>query len=354
MFCNAEQILSEGVNEKAFPSAAYAVGCKNEVFLKGVLGNRQELPTKIKADIDTLYDMASLTKVVCTTMIALKFIESGKLLLTDTLDKYYDMTDAPDGRAGVTVKQLMTHTSGITPHIALSKYAADPRGKNEVIIKSEPVCRPGEQVYYSCMGYMLLADILEKISDKSLDELACEYVFVPLKMERSGFNPNEENVAATEFSSVRNTYIKGKVHDENAYFLGGVSGNAGLFSCVSDMINYARMISCRGVFEGKQYISSRMFDIAVHNFTSGKAEARGLGFQLCAEDITFPGGDLFSVGSYGHTGFTGTSVFADNETGLWILLLTNAVHYGRDKTKYFCYRRKFHNAVVSEFFKKHY
>ena len=216
MFCNAEQILSEGVNEKAFPSAAYAVGCKNEVFLKGVLGNRQELPTKIKADIDTLYDVASLTKVVCTTMIALKFIESGKLLLTDTLDKYYDMTDAPDGRAGVTVKQLMTHTSGITPHIALSKYAADPRGKNEVIIKSEPVCRPGEQVYYSCMGYMLLADILEKISDKSLDELACEYVFVPLKMERSGFNPKEENVAATEFSSVRKTYIKGKGHDENA------------------------------------------------------------------------------------------------------------------------------------------
>ena len=353
MFFEAEKILAEGIAKMAFPSAAYAAGCKNEIYLKGVLGNRQEYPEKIKADINTLYDMASVTKIVCTSMIALRFIEDGKLLLTDTLDRYYDMTDAPELRRNVTVQQLMTHTSGITPHIALRRFVSNPEESYDAVIKSLPVCRPGEQVYYSCMGYILLEGILVKIAGKNLEELSKEYVFNPLRMEKSCFNPVEDNVVTTEYSNLRNTYIKGNVHDENAFFRGGVSGNAGLFSCISDMVNFARMTSCRGVFEGKRYVSSRMFDLAIHNLTPGMSEARGLGFQLSADGITFPGGDLFSAGSYGHTGFTGTSVFVDKETGFWILLLTNAVHCGRDKTEYFRYRRKFHNAVISEYFKKH-
>lgn len=368
MFENAKEILKEGIDKCAYPSAAFAIGCRDEIYLNDVLGYRQVFPEKISADTDTLYDMASLTKLICTTMVALRLIEDGKLLLTDTLKDFFNTENAPQGRADVTVKHLMMHTSGITPHIALWRHelfsgedyrggvivdsARDKEKIYKIIIESEPFCKVGEQVYYSCMGYILLCGIIEKITGESLDKLCRKYVFKTLDMHSTCFNPTVDNVATTEYSSLRGKYIKGEVHDENAHFQGGVSGNAGVFSNLHDMSNFAKMLACRGIFNGEHYISERMFDIAIKNYTHGMNESRGLGFQLKPEFSSFHGGDLLSDGSYGHTGFTGTSLFVDRECGLWILLMTNTVHFGRDKTQFFRYRRRFYNSVVSEYFKK--
>lgn len=359
-FDACELLLRESIAADVIPSAVYAIGRGREVLRADVLGDRARFPSSERADRATLYDLASLSKLVATTMVALRLVEEGRLLLSDPLLRYFtseELAGAPDGRADVTVFRLMTHTSGITPHIALrSKLEApDPGALAHVILSSAPFCRPGEQVYYSCMGYILLQIILERLTGRRLDDLARQYVFEPLGMGQTGYNPTSENVVTTEFSSLHQTYIKGHVHDENAYFLGGVSGNAGVFAPLDDMIRFAVMCATHGELPGVafgtaqgRFLSPATFMAAIRNYTVGFAESRGLGFQL---KPPFPGlssaGDLMSDGSFGHTGFTGTSLWVDAQTGLWGVLLTNAVHFGRDKSAFFRVRRAFYNAMVA-------
>lgn len=359
-FGACELCLRESIAADVIPSAAYAIGKGREVLSADVLGDRSRYPSPVRADRATLYDLASLSKLVATTMVALRFVEEGRLLLSDTLTRYFtseELADAPECRADVTVFQLMTHTSGITPHIALwSKLETPESGAvAHVILSSAPFCRPGEQVHYSCMGYILLQMILERLTGRRLDDLAQEYVFDPLGMKHTGYNPASENVVTTEFSSLHQAYIKGHVHDENAYFLGGVSGNAGVFAPLDDMIRFAVMCATHGELPGAafgteqgRFLSPAAFTAAIRNYTPGLAESRGLGFQL---KPPLPGlssaGDLMSDGSFGHTGFTGTSLWVDAQTGLWGVLLTNAVHFGRDKSAFFRVRRAFYNAMVA-------
>ncbi len=538
------QVLRRGLAEGAFPSAAVAVGQGRKVYFCEAMGNREEKPKPHKAHKSTLYDLASLTKLVAPTMIALRLVEEGKLLLSDTLDRYFtaeELKNAPAGRAGVTILQLMTHTSGITPHFPLWLTTVDgvygastgqtgtsdenttepfvaheeqseetvreeqpeetireeqpeetvreeqpeetvheeqpeetvreeqpeetvheeqpeetvheeqpeetvheeqpeetvheeqpeetiheeqpqetaaeaqteemvggenvaeaapeasvetvphvkmsektskekakgkhkKKNKNEIretlpqglvsnaitpeqaveaILASAPVCEPGAEVHYSCMGYILLGKILERITGTSLDKLAKQMVFQPLGMKHTEYCPKGHDIATTEYSEMRGKYICGEVHDENAHFLGGVSANAGVFAPIGDMIQFAMMLAERGKTSSGQFLSPATFDLAVNNFTPTLSEARGLGFQLQPPMPALTSmGDLMSEGSYGHTGFTGTSLFVDAKTGRWAILLTNAVHYGRDKTAFLRYRRLFHNAVMSDYFGK--
>lgn len=364
-------LLTDAIDRGVIPCAAYAVGRGNEVFETDSLGYRSVYPQKEEITPDTRFDMASLTKLMSTTMVALRFIEEGKFLLSDPLSRFFteeELEGAPEGRASATVFHLMTHTSGITPHIALwREIPADQVGTPEfsslaahTILRSAPFCGVGEQVHYSCMGYILLQQILERVSGEGLDVLARKYVYEPLLMSSTGYLPfgsNENkpdcNAATTELSPLHGYYIRGHVHDENAHFLGGVSGNAGVFTTLSDAVRFAQMLSLRGEYPhdtGKRFLSRRTFDLAVTDFTLGKNESRGLGFQLRPPlPALSAAGDLFAYGSFGHTGFTGTSLYVDAETGIWAVLLTNAVHFGREKTEFFRVRRLFHNAVISSY-----
>ena len=347
------QVLEEGLATHAFPGAAVAVGRGREVYVKEVLGDKTTYPTPVPVDMGTLYDLASLTKLVSTTMVTLRMLEEGRLLLSDPLSRYFteeELKNAPEGRKDVTVFQLMTHTSGITPHMPLWRSCGSVAEAPTVILNSPPVCRPGTQVYYSCMGYILLENILERITGKSLDLLAKTMVFDPLGMKNTTYCPQSANVATTEYSEMRGCYITGEVHDENAFFLGGVSGNAGVFAPLEDMMLFAQMLSEKGETPHGPFLKRPTFDLAVKNFTPGLAEARGLGFQLKPPMPALSAmGDLMEEGSYGHTGFTGTSLYVDTRDGLWGVLLTNAVHFGRNKTEFFRYRRRFYNAMVSDF-----
>ena len=378
-------LLTDTIDRGVIPCAAYAVGRGNEIFETDSLGYRSFYPQKEEITPDTRFDMASLTKLMSTTMVALRFIEEGKLLLSDPLSRFFteeELAGAPEGRASATVFHLMTHTSGITPHIALwREIPADQVGTPEfsslaahTILRSAPFCGVGEQVHYSCMGYILLQQILERISGERLDALARKYVYEPLLMSSTGYLPfgsNENkpdcNAATTELSPLHGYYIRGHVHDENAHFLGGVSGNAGLFTTLSDAVRFAQMLSLRGELPSAiqrqrrlfapadqipetRFLSRRTFDLAVTDYTKGKNESRGLGFQLRPPlPALSAAGDLFAYGSFGHTGFTGTSLYVDAETGIWAVLLTNAVHFGREKTEFFRVRRLFHNAVISSY-----
>ena len=369
-FTSTKDLIHDAVSRRVVPCAAYAVGKGNDVYVQESVGSRSLFPREEPLREDTLFDMASLTKVLATTMVALRFMEEGRLLLTDPLSRFFtaaELEGAPEGRADATVFRLMTHSSGITPHIALwnlipHEHVGTPDFDSVVaktILRSAPFCQVGEQVHYSCMGYILLQKILERIGGKSLDVLAKEYVFDPLGMAATGYLPYGSNLnkpdcnaAATEFSSIHQYYIRGHVHDENAHFLGGVSGNAGVFSNLSDMITFAQMLSLRGEMPTSagsgRYLSRRMFELAVQDYTLGLNESRGLGLQLRPPlPALSAAGDLFAYGSYGHTGFTGTSLYVDAGTGVWAVLLTNAVHLGRDKTEFFRVRRLFHNLVAA-------
>ena len=364
-------LLTDAIDRGVIPCAAYAVGRGSEVFETDSLGYRSVYPKKEEITPDTRFDMASLTKLMSTTMVALRFVEEGRLLLSDPLSRFFteeELAGAPDGRASATVFHLMTHTSGITPHIALWREIPENAVGAEnfqstvakTILRSAPFCGVGEQVHYSCMGYILLQQILERISGKRLDVLATANVFAPLGMYSTGYLPfgsNENkptcNAASTELSPHHGYYVRGHVHDENAHFLGGVSGNAGVFSTLEDMTVFARMLALRGAFPRlssdptTRFLSRRIFDLAVTDYTKGKNESRGLGFQLRPPLPSLSAaGDLFSYGSYGHTGFTGTSLYVDAESGVWAVLLTNAVHFGRDKTEFFRVRRLFHNLTM--------
>lgn len=381
----ARSLLTDAVTRGVIPCAAFAVGRGEEVYAKESLGSRSLFPQKEAVTESTRFDMASLTKVLSTTMVALRFVEDGSLLLTDPLSRFFtahELEGVPEGRQDVTVFHLMTHTSGISPHVALWRLipaelagtAGFDAAVTHTILASAPVCGVGEQVHYSCMGYILLQKILERISGRGLDTLAREYVFTPLGMTSTGYLPFGDNqnhpeadAAATELSPLHGYYIRGHVHDENAHFLGGVSGNAGVFSTLADTVKFAQMLSLRGAIPATvlkrnrlfssatdpsdiktRFLSRRIFDLAVRDYTPGKNESRGLGLQLRPPlPALSAAGDLFAYGSYGHTGFTGASLYVDAETGIWAVLLTNAVHLGRDRVEFFRVRRLFHNAVMA-------
>lgn len=350
-FSRSVRILQKGLEIDAYPCIAYAIGCGDTLLDSGYMGNRQVNPTPLPLERDTLFDLASLSKLVSTTMVALRMIERGEIELSDTLSRYFDIpADAPAGRGDVTVRHLMHHNSGLTPHIPLWTQTDDPSKAVEVILRSKPWCEPGEQVHYSCMGYILLQKILEKVGGAPLDELAAREVFEPLGMHATCYNPTTKNVVTTEFSALHGEYLCGRVHDENASFMGGVSGNAGVFSSLDDMIQFARMIASGGKCDSGLYLNPRTFEKAIYNATPGKNENRGLGFQL-TPSFSMLTGALFSEGSYGHTGFTGTALYVDKDTRLWAMILTNAVHFGRNKTDLFRTRRLFFNSLADTYFR---
>lgn len=334
-----KDILQKGLDTGAYPCCAAAIGKGNETFFSFYGGNRALLPEKLPLTEDTLFDMASLSKLIGTTMACLRMMEEGKISPLDKISKYLSPCF---GKENITVFELMTHTSGISAHMPL--YKGDNTDAVSAIL-SRPLAYPtGTKTVYSCMGYILLGKILEQIEGKPLDKIVKERVFTPLGMENSFYNPPADAVcAATERDSDTGEIVCGVVHDENARFLGGVSGNAGVFCTTNDTVKFARMLSNRGA----GYLTEETFSLAVTDYTPDFDESRGLGFQLYGGK-PFPGGSNMSVGSYGHTGFTGTSLYVDNDTGVYAILLTNRVHPTRENGLLYPIRREFYNTVFSE------
>ena len=217
------------------------------------------------------------------------------------------------------------------------------------MVLSHPLAQaPGGDPIYSCMGYILLGKILEQVGGAPLDQLAQAEVFTPLDMKHTGYRPAGD-IAPTERNPVTGQLLQGIVHDENARFLDGISANAGLFSDLTDMITFTKMLACNGVSDrGTAYLSPAMLRAALINRTPNSAgEFRGLGFNLAGSPRNFLG-DLMGPRTYGHTGFTGTSIALDPDTGLWVVLLTNRVCPTRENTTLVRMRSLIHNAAAAE------
>ena len=329
-----EQLLT-GIREGCFPAAAAAVGVGGHLLAKACAGEAPE-PGGQPVDEHTRWDMASLSKVIGTTMVALRAMEEGKLRLDETVGDFFP--EAPADKAGITVFQLMTHTGGFEPSFRLDRMLTDPADAVRCILEVPLAEKPGVRPIYSCMGYILFAKMLEKRLGAPLNELAERMVFRPLGMTETGYCPPAEAAcAATEVDPETGKAWTGVVHDENARFLRGISGNAGVFMSLADGIRFAGMLA-RG---GEGLLRKETMEKAIRNYTPGMDIHRGLGFQIAGSPDCFFS-DAVPETCFGHTGFTGTSLLVEPESGFWVLLLANRVYPTRESTALFPFRRRLH------------
>jgi CubicO group peptidase (beta-lactamase class C family) len=323
----------------AFPGAAWVIGGKEpfETGAVGLLGAGLEA-----AGEDSLYDLASLTKLF-TTLALMRQLEDGLIRLEDRVDYFFpSFRDSPMG--GITLFRLLTHTAPLPGGTMLYRYAHTREDLLEAI-RSTGV-RRDVGALYTCEAFILLGEIASAVDGVGLDELIRARVTSPLGMTETGYNPPAEKItriAPTEFCPQRGAALRGQVHDENARVLGGVSGNAGIFSTVRDMTRLAAAVL--ESLEGRgDFLRRPTVLLMTANLTRGKGENRGLGWMLKGSDSA--AGDLMSERSFGHTGFTGTSLWIDPGQGLYAVLLSNRIHPRRDNAGIFRVRHIFHNLTI--------
>lgn len=339
-FQATEQIIKGAIEHGAFPVCSLLIGRNERVLYQRSFG---ALPNGDMVTDQTRFDLASLTKPIVTATLTMRALESGVICLWDKLGTFID---APKDKENITIKQLLTHTAGFTPGLHLWQMTSEPSEVTGLILESPLAFDPGTQVKYACAGYILLGQLLECLYDAPLDELAKREVFWPLKMMKTGYLPVGGNIAPTE-QQEDGSLLTGIVHDENARLLGGVAGNAGVFSTAEDISLFVQMLLSRGKLpDGSQYLSRATVESMMLDHTEGLEQARGLGLYLPWYDGGFSG-DLFPKESAGHTGFTGTSFLLDPITGLYVVLLCNRICPSRANTDIYRIRRLVHNTIYA-------
>lgn len=345
------KLIENAVENGVFPGATYSLIVNKDKYF-GFKGYKSLIPEKEDASLDTIYDMASCTKVVATTTAILLLMERGLLRLYDSVSTYLSDFKHND----VTIMHLLTHTSGLIADLPNMK---DLSSREEVISKIyalELIYRPGEKIVYSDIGFVLLGLIVEKISSMSLDKFTKENIFNKLEMYDTSFVPSYSNrIAPTEKrdDNVVRGLVRGKVHDETAYAMNGIAGHAGLFSTSKDISNFMEMILNDGIYNGKSFLSKRTIDLLFEVKVIEKdgilttSNKRGIGWILKG---SYPSsGDLVSNNTIMHTGFTGTNIFIDRTNKIAFCMLSNRVHPTRNNTKIISFRGKIGNYIMSNF-----
>ncbi len=333
--------LAERVTAGDFPSAVYIVSQGQRVVFADAIGLAVVEPYRIEAKLNTIYDLASLTKPLITGLLCARRIEAGELTLDSAVAHYLPEFDRTDKQT-ITVRHLLTHTSGLPAWRPLYILAEGERERAAGVIANEMLeYPPGSRVLYSDLGFITLGFLLERMSGKQIPELARAEIIEALRLRRSFFNPEmtmQTEIAASEtgnaferetcrdiggsaFANWREHVIWGEVHDGNAHFLGGAAGQAGLFSPV----NETWRIAAQFVAGQSEMLSRQTCELFRTNMTAGLEEARSLAWQLAATRESTAGPAL-PPDSYGHTGFTGTSCWIDPRHERIFILLTNRTH----------------------------
>ena len=327
VFDRADALVEIGINRRLAPGAVLLAGRADEVLYRKAYGARSLEPNREPMTPDTVFDLASLTKpVACATSIML-LADRGKLKVEDPVAKHLPAF-AANGKAQVTIEQLLLHRGGLIADNPIDDYAKGPEETMRRVMDLSPVARPGTKFIYTDVGYIVLGEIVRAVSGRPLDQFAREEIFEPLRMADTGYRPGERlrrRAAPTERREGR--WMLGEVHDPRAYALGGVAGHAGLFGTADDLSRYCRMILNGGQLDGTRVLS----EATVRAMTRPRAfpdgsDARTYGFDVDTP-YSSPRGDRFPRGaSFGHTGFTGTMFWMDPATKAYVVLLTNSVH----------------------------
>ena len=336
-------VLQGGVDRQVAPAIVCAVGRRGRIVFQEAFGSMTYDPGAEPVTLESMFDLASLTKVTATTTLAMIYYDRGLLDLDAPVSKYL-----PELKEGgrFTVRHCLAHSTGFP---AFLRFYDQYSGREEIqrqIFKTGLIYEPGTKTVYSDIGMMTLATVLERISGKQLDEMAETEVFGPLGMSSTMYNPGIDlldRTVPTEECAWRGELVRGAVHDENAFAYGGVSGHAGLFSTVGDLSVFARMILNGGGYGDTRLISRSTIDLFTRHANVVPGSSRGLGWGMFTTGTS--GGRYLSDRAIGHTGFTGTSIWIDPEKDLFVVLLTNRVHPTRDNQKINSFRQLVHNTI---------
>jgi uncharacterized protein YbbC (DUF1343 family)/CubicO group peptidase (beta-lactamase class C family) len=317
-----DRLMEKAVADGNMPGGVLLVGHNGSVVYRKAFGSRSLEPAREPMTVDTVFDLASLTKCVATTMSVMKLIEDGRVRLNDPVAAYLPQF-AQNGKQDITIRELLTHYSGLAPDLDLSAPWSGRDTAFAMAMQLRPVYPPGTRFVYSDINFETLGFVVEKVAGMPLNEFAAKNVFEPLGMKHTRFLPPDAwrpMIAPTQYDE-QNRMLRGVVHDPTARRMGGVAGHAGLFSTADDLAVFAQEL-----LTGEKVLSREAVEkMSTPQTPANAASVRGLGWDI---DSPFASnrGDLLPVGSFGHTGFTGTSLWIDPVTDTYIILLTNAVH----------------------------
>ncbi len=318
-----DAVIEQAIAQHAIPGAVVLVGHDGHVIYRKAFGHRALEPRPEPMTLDTVFDIASMTKVVATTPAVMQLAELGKVRINDPVARYL-AEFGQNGKEDITVRQLLTHYAGLAPDLDLQTPWEGKEVAYRMAFAEKPETSPGAGFVYSDVGFIVLGALVEKVSGESLDRYTAQHIFAPLKMNHTRYVPPKSwrlKIAPTQYDE-HNHMLRGEAHDPTAFRMGGVAGHAGLFSTADDLAKFAQ-----AMLDGGGRILSPLM---VRKMTSPQQPPtstvlRGFGWDI---DSPFSSnrGDLLPVGSFGHTGFTGTSLWIDPTTRTFIILLANAVH----------------------------
>ena len=329
-FQDVDRLLESFRERGAFPGGVLAVGHRGAVAHLHAFGRLTYDADAPPVSAGTLYDLASLTKVVATTTMAMILVDEGTLHLDQPVQELLPGFQGP-GKERVTVCHLLTHSAGLDATAPLYKEIRGKAAYLERIQAMDLSYPPGSRSLYSDLGIILLGEILERTAGRPLDVFARERIFEPLGMRHTLFRPPAAlwpRIAPTENDPWRRRVVQGEVHDENAFAMGGVAPHAGLFSTAGDLARFAQMMLNGGVLDGHRIVSRETVELFTRRAGIPGSD-RALGWDIKSAEGS-SAGTLFSPRSFGHTGFTGTSLWIDPDRQLYVVLLTNRVHPTRE------------------------
>ena len=345
-FHDVDRVINKAIEDEAFPGAVVLIWKDGKTIFEKVYGNFTYDLTSPKVNTNTVYDLASLTKVVATTTAAMICYDKKLISLDDKVVKYIPEFGL-NGKENITIKNLLIHNSGLP---AWKKFYGRDLKYDDVIkeiYSSQPEYKTGEKTVYSDLGIITLGKIIEKVSGKTLDVFCKDEIFIPLKMESTFFNLDDsikKLCAPTEIDNYwRMKTLQGEVHDETSAMLNGVAGHAGLFSTAEDIAKLISVLINKGKVDQKTFIEQSTIELFTKR--ASKESTRAIGWDT-KSDSGSSAGKYFSKNSFGHTGYTGTSIWADPDRNLFVVFLTNRVYPTRENTKIQKVRPRLHDAVI--------
>lgn len=342
------RLLSEGIETEVFTGAAVALGTSEGIDWQTTAGVRDP-GTERPVTENTLFDAASITKAVVTTTVILRLIEEGRLALSNPIGEYISPLEGSD-RGEIPLHHLMTHTSGLQPYY-YDEWDSPEVARQAIYDADLREAEPGERFAYSCLNFVHLVDAARRITGRSLEDLASEYVFEPAGMDHSKLGPldnDSQSVAITYEHEHADRALVGEIHDPIARSLAGESGNAGLFTTATDLGRFAtHLLSARQQRRNSgsgHLLAPATVERMATEWIPNKDRPHGLGWRLAQECYPAPN---WSPSSFGHTGYTGTSIWIDPKADRFAVLLTNEVYHGKENGMIEL-RERFHGAVAGQ------
>ncbi len=345
-FSKVDSIIENAIIDHAFPGAQLLIWKDGKTIYEKPFGHFTYDKNSPKVTNSTLFDLASVTKVIATTTAAMICYDRKLFSLDDPVVKYIPKFGV-NGKDKITIKNLLLHNSGLPAFKKFYEFCSSADDVLKDIYSSKLEYPTGEKMVYSDLGIITLAKIIEKVTGKRFDKFCKDEIFAPLKMKSTLFNPPDslkKFCAPTEVDNYwRNRLLQGEVHDEASAMLNGIAGHAGLFSTASDIAKLMSVLINNGMNDGKLFITPETVKLFTKRFS--EQSSRALGWDTKSETGS-SAGDFFSPNSFGHTGYTGTSVWVDPERKLFVVLLTNRVYPTRENLKISKVRPELHNAVI--------